>query len=199
MLVDFTVDCNEYFEKILNNYSIFPYRCPKCGAKHAFTRHGVYDRNICRLNNNFQIIENKMAILRLYCTSCESTHAILPRDIVPYCIYTFSCIFQILVQHFIENESILELCKKLKISWQLIYSFISRYLRFINSAVLVLRSLGCRDADTSTLIADIIKYSKSHTFQLQYFVHTKWIFLMTKFHDNLSPPILIGMHFEPPT
>ena len=202
MIIDYTTNCNNYSVKILNNYAIFTYICPRCGATHSFTRHDVYDRNICCLDNNFEIVETKITILRLLCNSCKTTHAILPSDVVPYCIYTFSCMVQFLVQHFVEKQSVLALCQKLKISFQLIYLFISRFLEFVDSAFFVLRILGYFDVDISNisnLISTIARYSKSNNFSLQYFIHTKWIFLMTKFHNNLSVPICVGVHFESPT
>ncbi len=118
MIIDFNSNFNTYNERILNNYSIFTYICPKCGAKHSFIRHAVYERNVCYLNDNFEICEMKINILRLLCNSCNSTHAILPNDVVPYCIYTFSCMFHVLVQHFVEHCSVLKLCRKFKISFQ---------------------------------------------------------------------------------
>jgi len=202
MIIDFNINYNNYDEKILNNYSIFTYTCPNCGAKHSFTRHASYVRNICSLDDNFQIVEIKLNILRVLCNSCDSTHAILPNDVVPYCIYTFSCMFHVLVQHFIAHQSVLKLCQKFKISFQLIYFFISRFFEFVNSAYFVLRILGYCDDDTSNisgLLKAINKYSEINSFPLKYFINTKWIFLMTKFHNKLSIPIRIGVHFQPPT
>ena len=59
MIIDFDINYNNYTEKILNNYSIYTYTCPKCGAKHSFTRHASYERNICCFDANFEIIEIK--------------------------------------------------------------------------------------------------------------------------------------------
>lgn len=49
--MDYKIKCNTYEEKIFNNYNIFEYNCPSCGAKHSLTRHGSYDRNFIYIEN----------------------------------------------------------------------------------------------------------------------------------------------------
>ena len=90
MIINFYINCKDYEEEILINYSFHNYKCPKCGNKHSWNRHGSYERNIVLINDN-TFIDSKMNILRLKCTSCKSTHAVLPGDVIPYYI---SFVFQ---------------------------------------------------------------------------------------------------------
>jgi hypothetical protein len=97
MIKDYGIKCNTYHEKILKNYSIFDYKCPKCTAKHRFIRHGQYTRNIFYLRScnkaGYTLVEEKIIIQRLKCTSCNSTHAVFPQEIIPYRIVTLDLIF----------------------------------------------------------------------------------------------------------
>lgn len=195
MIIDFSVNCNNYRDKIFNSYSIFDYTCPKCGSKHSLSRHGSYERNICFMKDYHNIYEEKMSIIRLKCSSCSSTHAILPNDIIPYCIYSFSTIINILTRRYIKNEKILAIGEDLSISFQLIYNFISRFIKFLDSCLIVLKNLGLYNISTtpSKVAAAIAQYqNNNNNFLYQYFFNSKWMFLMTKFHNILSPKIFIG-------
>ena len=203
MIIDFTVDFNNYREKILNNYSFFYYICPKCGAKHSFTRHGSYERNICFIDNYHNICEEKMCVLRLKCTSCESTHAVLPKEIIPYCIYSASFIIKVLSEYYLEDTKILALCSSFSISFQIIYSFISKFIEFLTSSFSVLRNLGYEiSRSPHKVISTINLYNQNNSFLYIYIFRTQWTFLMRKFHTILSPPISIGSFYQgtlPPT
>jgi hypothetical protein len=193
MIIDFNVNYNKYDDKILNNYSLFNYKCPKCGAEHAFIRHGSYERNICFVEKKCNIISKRMNILRLKCNSCKSTHAILPKDVVPYCIYSLSFILNVLTDYYCVNEKISNICTNYSISFQLIYTFISRFTEFLNSCIYVLRSLGfALSSIESSIIDGINKYEIKDNFSYQYFFNCQWIFLMTKFHNNIPRLVYIG-------
>ena len=195
MIIDNRVNFNTYREKILDNYSQLDYVCPKCGAKHSLIRHAIYERNVCYIDNGNNICDNKIQVLRLKCKSCNSTHAILPNDVIPYCIYSFSIIIDILIKHFINNKKVLAIGNELIISFQLIYSLIKRFQKFVKSCLLVLKSLGFDNVSTEIpqILEAINQYKNNHNdFLHQYFLNSKWIFLMTKFHNILSPPIFIS-------
>jgi hypothetical protein len=193
MLIDFAVNFNNYTEKILENYSAFHYVCPKCGAKHAFTRHGSYDRNLCYIDDLKNIVDKRIKILRVKCSSCDSTHAILPNDIIPYCIYSFSFILNVLTGYYCDEHKILDICYNFSISFQILYIFISKFSLFLNSGSTVLRTLGYAiDSEPDIVVATINKYQLNGNFFYQYFFNSQWIFLMIKFKNILSRPIFIG-------
>lgn len=194
MIIDFKTNCNNYEEKILKNYSIFSYTCPKCGAKHSFIRHGIYERNICFMENYHNITEKKMSVLRLMCTSCGSTHAILPNDIIPYCIYSFSTVINVLTRYYVNKDKVTSIVQNLSLSFQLIYNFISRFLEFLNSCLSVLKNLSVTNVSPipSELVDAINRYESTNNFLYQYFFNAKWPFLMKKFHNVLSTIIFIS-------
>ena len=197
MIIDFTVDFNNYGEKILNNYSFFYYTCPKCGAKHSFTRHGSYERNVCFIDNYHNVSEEKICILRLKCSSCDSTHAVLPNDVIPYCIYSASFVIEVLSKYYSENNKVSNICSLFSISFQLIYSFISKFIGFLTSSFSVLRNLGYEiSCIPNKVISTINLYNQNNSFLCIYIFRTQWAFLMRKFHNILSPPIYIGSFYQ---
>mgnify|MGYP000323130372 CR=1 FL=1 len=156
MIIDFSIDFNSYEEKILNKYKIFTYVCPKCGTKHALYRHGTYVRNISYYKNKC-IVNEKLKVLRLKCASCNSTHAILPKDIIPYCIYTYSCIMKILYEHFNDKKSVLSIAFSYGISFQLIYLFIKLFNIFLKDCIYVLRTINLWNDILNPHCKDVIK------------------------------------------
>ena len=193
MIIDFDVNCNKYNDKILNNYTILSYTCPSCGAKHSFIRHACYERNLCFLDIFNNVHEEKMTILRLKCKSCGHTHAVLPNDVIPYCIYTCSYIINALTKYF-EGKKVLDICDNLNISFQLLYHFISRFLDFLDSCFIVLRNLGIDNLTNNPhgVLSAISVFNKQGNFFKQYFFSTKWMFLMKNFQNILAPKIWIG-------
>lgn len=195
MIIDFNQNFKSYNSEILENYRIFSYICPSCGARHSLIRHGKYVRNISFINEDNFIEEKSMTVLRLLCKSCNKTHAVLPNDVIPYCIYSFSFMINVLTKKFIGSEKISSICTSFNISFQLIYSFISRFLRFADSCLLVLRNLGFNNTspDLKQLLISLIDLQRiGHNFLHTYFSYSSWIFLMIKFQNILPHPIYIG-------
>ena len=95
MIIDFTHSFKDY-DEILNFYGIWDYDClnPECGARqHPMRRHAKYERSLVLWDASARRLkEERMEILRLKCSSCDTTHAVLTLDIIPffeYSIYAF--------------------------------------------------------------------------------------------------------------
>lgn len=72
---------------ILNYCTNEPIKCPKCGTSGNFKGHGSYKRNLIY---PYTII--KITVDRLKCLGCETTHALIPEDAVPYRQYSIEII-----------------------------------------------------------------------------------------------------------
>lgn len=200
MITDLNVNCNTYNEKVVNNYSIIKYICPKCGAKHSLIKHCYYKRYCCFLDNNLKICEKQITILRVLCKGCSSTHAILPNNIIPYGTYDNLSIIHFLTEYFVYKQSVLSISQKYGIDYRTLYQFISKFMRFLYSLYIFLRvALGFTSdiSDISGMLQVINKFPNG--FFYQYFLYTKWIFMMTKFQNIIPNKIYIGVYFEPPT
>lgn len=202
MILNFAVNFNNYDEEILNFYGIWDFKCPCCNAFRSFSRHALYSRHICILSDN-QILEKKLNILRLKCKSCKTTHAVLPSDIIPYMFYSLSCVLMYLSEYFIENQSVLCIFEKFKISYQLFYQFIKRFLAHFNPCINFLRIFLSFEIDFGASNKSIISFINTKfippDFQSQYFNFSNLVFLMTRHRNILSRQLHIGSYFKPPT
>jgi transposase-like protein len=195
MIIDYKVNYNNYSENILNNNKFFNYECPKCGNKHSWNRHGSYNRNLTIVENN-SFIDTIIIILRLKCTSCNSTHAILPSNVIPYHIYSFSSTIKILLEHYEENLSVLSIAKKYNISFQLIYFILNIYISFINEYIYTLRILNVIKGTFIPTAKKLLSLITNQTnYYLDYSKMNKWPFFMTKFRNKHSISIFIEFNY----
>ena len=194
MIIDFELNVNTYSDFFLKNCDLTKYICPKCGCKHL-VKHAMYQRNLVILKDD-SFYDEKINIVRLICSSCNSTHAILPNDIVPYCIYSFSLILHILCEYYVSSNSVLCIANKFNISFQLIYSLVARFLTFFNKCIQCLKILEILLPENITnciIVKNIYDYiNMGNNFLKSFLSNFKWCFLMTKFHNTIPQPIWIG-------
>lgn len=70
-------------------------RCPRCKAKGQMAYHGEYSRHFIYRGEE-KTIDEIITITRLKCSSCNSTHAVLPLVVVPYLSYSVCFIASLL-------------------------------------------------------------------------------------------------------
>jgi len=120
---------NQNIKKYLNfdNNIYFPktFTCPKCHNYSVFHRHGYYLRNIISF-----YFSGSINILRVKCTSCKSTHSVIPEFLFPKYQYSLSVILFSLFQIYINNRTTLNvaLISKVPASRQSIFQFKKRFL-----------------------------------------------------------------------
>ena len=165
--------------------------CPKCKAKSNFSYHGSYIRNISLIreekNYDFQV-----SVTRVICNSCGSTHALLPAFIVPYKIFSLDSILYVVQNSML--SSVIALSEKLKISIALIYSFIALILGFFCHVDSLNREQNQYNNFNKTYFLLNCLTICDQEFNINFFYRYKWIFLMTKFQNQTSPPITIGIN-----
>lgn len=66
------------YDKIIDALDLYQLECPYCGHS-GCTVHAYYERTVKSPTGSF-----KLLVLRVKCTTCGKTHAILPDSIVPY-------------------------------------------------------------------------------------------------------------------
>ena len=62
-------------------------RCDKCGAIGNFKNHSCYERFLIQI-----LKTEKIRIQRVKCVSCGTTHALIPKDVIPYKQYSLSLV-----------------------------------------------------------------------------------------------------------
>ena len=86
---DNTISQNSY-EKFILNLQIHQIKCPGCGHFGCMRIHGYYTRKVKTKGGSFIL-----RVMRLVCTGCGQTHALLPSSLVPYSQPSLEC--QVLV------------------------------------------------------------------------------------------------------
>lgn len=188
-LTDFSSQTN-YIQSLMPTLNdLHSCKCPKCGAIDRFSHHCNYMRNLSFCIND-QIVNFKISVTRVICNSCNSTHAILPDFITPYKIMASFSICDIV--KFAFSSSVLTVQKKLNISYQLIYHYISLFLSFLpNIAILNNFNSYSPDFYGFSFILDFDFYD--YNFFYDYISFFKWCFLMDKFRNSTYNIIYIGV------
>lgn len=138
MIIDFLHTCNTYHE-ILQFYGVWNYCCPKCHAKHSLHRHATYRRYLLTFDHD-TIESSRLEILRLKCSSCGTTHAILTSDMIPFLVYSYSCILTLLENVCGQKSSVCRAQYKTGISYQTLYRFFLLLREYCAKISLLLRS-----------------------------------------------------------
>jgi len=97
--------------------------CPNCGAKHpTWAYHDSYERCLISYENN-TIVTETIDITRIICSSCNSTHAILPEVIIPFRSYSLLFVLSALKDYFTPGITVAALCDKYQISPSTLYEW----------------------------------------------------------------------------
>lgn len=118
-----TLSIKQIFLAAMEDFSAGTLLCPNCGAKHPiWTYHDSYERYLISYENG-SIITNIIDITRIICSSCNSTHAVLPEIIIPYSSYSLLFVLSVLKDYFMPNTTISSLCEKYDISVSTLYKW----------------------------------------------------------------------------
>lgn len=91
----------EFYKRVTDSLDPDSIICPKCKCT-GLVRHGFYERSTDIFNRN----DSKIMILRLMCPHCNSTHAILIEDMIPYSIASFHTIVDVILKNDTIDSSI---------------------------------------------------------------------------------------------
>ena len=175
----------EQIQNLMPSCNDITCKCPKCKAKSNFSYHGSYSRNItfiCKENT----YDFKVTVSRVICNSCGSTHALLPDFIVPYRITSRGSILYIVSTAM--STSVLKTAEKFNISFQQIYAFIALVLSFYAYADSLNKQLNLsNNFNKKYYVLNCVTFCDVN-FNINYFKHNKWIFLMKAFQNKTSPP-----------
>lgn len=80
----------ESYNDLIDQLAIYRIQC-SCQCRGSLIRHGFYSRTLKGVAGTF-----RLRILRVKCTRCGRTHALLPAELVPYSQVSLSCQMAIL-------------------------------------------------------------------------------------------------------
>lgn len=115
------------FNEYINSVDIHALVCPNCSAKHSISLFSSYYRHFVTYDEGVPT-DNLIRIPRYICSSCNSTHALLPAVIIPYMSFSFnftiSLIYSYLTHRF---SSISALCEHYQIAISTFYRIFKNF------------------------------------------------------------------------
>lgn len=196
MIIDFCHSFKDY-DVILNFYGIWNYSCPKCLAKHCLHRHAKYSRYLLLWAEDGGLQGEQMELLRLKCSSCGSTHAILTMDMIPFCIYSVQAFLALVSLCMQEDRSVLKTEEQTGVSYQLLYHFLAVFHEYRQHLILFLRSCSFWEKANQPMARDILSFLWRHhpPWPQSAFFRTACSPLFLRRHSTVAYPLLFGSRF----
>lgn len=93
----------DWLESHMESFQAARETCPCCHVKGTCRPHAHYSRYLIGLTNGKQECR-RITVLRVFCTSCRHTHAILPDFIIPYRQFCLPFILKVLADYFTHHS-----------------------------------------------------------------------------------------------
>ena len=132
MILDFSKICNTYDKDFYTKEYFNATPCPKCPSIGRFNLHGSYRRHVFYIVDGC-LYHELIEIKRIMCQSCESTHAVMPGDFIPYKLFSLFALLYILTACLIDRTPVLEVAEQNGLSYQFIYSCLYAFALYKNS------------------------------------------------------------------
>lgn len=129
---------------------------------HSLHRHGRYERGLILWDEeNCRLEEGRMKILRLKCSSCGTTHAVLTMDMIPFFVYSIQAFLALTAMCMEPEGSVLRTEKKTGVSYQLLYRFLLIFHEYRERLSLFLRLEVLWDSPTQPLDRQLLPLLKA--------------------------------------
>lgn len=141
--------------------------CPKCKARNLTVKHATYTRHFVYLDGN-EVSDKLITVQRLRCTSCNSTHAVLPLAVVPYSVYSIRMVAHIVLDKISGRfKNIESLCQHYRIAVNTCYSLLKRF----EAAVRIARGItaGRNDVIKTAILLAFSYLPEVNSFLQSYF------------------------------
>ena len=117
----------QFFSDSMGSFCPGRQRCPHCKSTGNCIRHASYERGLVSYENG-RVVFRRLVILRVICSSCHHTHAILPDVIIPYGSYSLSFILQLMKEYYSKLMTVGQLCERFLISISTFYRLKHTYI-----------------------------------------------------------------------
>ena len=217
MITDYRYSHTTYSE--LSKEDLCEYDCPKCGARHSTKYYSHYERHVISLDTDAlkMILEAEggidteafpdiqgglfsdmlLDVYRVKCISRDTTHAILPGDVVPYRRFGLLTMFAIVKVMYQRGHTIEKTAMHLQLSWQYMLALLNQWISHLHGMALLMRAVYQERIDEMIVDASqkIIGFFCGHrdSFPQNYQKEHKKIILMIHGQIHKGRKISLGM------
>lgn len=170
-----------HFDNCMDSFNPEAETCPICGCRGRCHIHAYYYRYLVDFDGS-NVTMTRIRVLRLICSCCGATHAILPDPIIPYCTYTLFFILQVLRDRFCHLLTIEHICQKYCISSATYYKWLKIFDRHKREWLGYITDL---EQDRCTFITGLEQNEPFSAFTAGFFNLTCMTFL--QIHKNPAP------------
>jgi len=110
------------FLSVMEEFSPYGERCPRCGAAGKLSDYGEYGRNHVTIMDGM-VEDTRVSVSRVLCDSCETTHALLPDTLTPYSPYTLVFKLSVLIAYFERDTTVVKACEHFAIAVSTLYEW----------------------------------------------------------------------------
>ena len=200
MIHDFSKECNTYSADSYKKKDFARTRCPKCFAVGQFNLHGSYYRHIVYLNK-LEVMYILIKIKRVRCLSCNTTHAVMPGDLIPYKLLSLLVVLLILNLFYLVKTPVLKIAETNRFSFQFIYSALFAFRKFASTIYLYFKEVSPSAIKPDLDGAGILALIKKPYIEFQYgFMKSQKrpCFMCKFFHKANAPSIGIYAPYAGP-
>ena len=220
MITDYQYSHTTYSE--LSKDDLNEYDCPKCGARHSTKYYSHYERYVTTLDLNVLTAilgadieqgnidtepfcetaggpfnDTLLDIFRVKCESCNTTHAILPGDVVPYRRFSLLTMLAIVKVMYHREYCIEKTAKHMQLSWQYMLALLNQWVSHLSGMALLMRAfyqerINELSAGASQRVISFV-YGHKNSFPQNYQREHKKIIFMTHSQIHKGKKIALGM------
>ena len=107
-------------------------------------KHASYERSLVSFEKG-RVVFPRQLVLRVICTSCQHTHAILPDVIIPYGSYSLSFNLHLMKEYYFHYLTVEKLCDRFCLSistfYRLKHIYLSHRLLWLGSSLMKMHQI----------------------------------------------------------
>jgi ribosomal protein S27AE len=128
--------------------------CPHCGAAGRLAPHDSYERWLICICEGVRK-EEMISVPRLFCSSCEHTHAVLADILIPFSSYSLRFILHVLKAYLTGSSTVASVCDQFGIATSTLYVWIHRFKEHGNLWLPVLQRIEALSLKAISFFEDI--------------------------------------------
>lgn len=169
------------FDCCMNSFNIHEEECPLCHRKGECRIHAYYYRFAIDFIDGHPVV-HRLRILRVMCSCCGHTHAILPDPVIPYSSYSLFFILQVLFMYLSHSMTVSVICDSFCITPMQLYRWKSLYQDHRREWQGLLKSV---EQDLLSSLEELMSFDPFSSFAKDFFLKTSSTFMQS--HKNPAP------------